>query len=436
MILHPTPAATLTTWQTLAPQINWEQRQVLLAQAITRIQDLDLPLEVLRDRAQLEGYARDALLGEAARMGVAVSDAERQELLNQVIARAGGLGFINDLLPPARNDLTEIAMTPDGAVWVIRKGQSNFDPTDLRPTLEETWRAVEALLAPIGRSISEAQPAVDAKLPRIPDKAGDVAPQKAGDSMGGARVHILHPTLVPGKGYPAITIRLFEPRPVNPAQIIAWQMAPPALLKNLIQAVQDEYRILIIGGTATGKTTLLSALCSGIPKQARVVKVEDPEEIWLDHPHVVTLEARPVTVGSSAAPFRIKDGVDHALRMAPRWLIVGEVRSGDAALALFRAQMSDHPGLSTFHAESPAAAATRMSLIMQADSGVDLQAATLIFGQAIDLVVQVGWQAGLRRVLGVYEVGRARGLQMDFRSLYQYGDPVMAAPQPRDRSRI
>ena len=182
-------------------------------------------------------------------------------------------------------------------------------------------------------------------------------------------------------------------------------------------------RLLVIGGTATGKTTILSALCSGIPKGARVVKIEDPEEIWLDHPHAVTIEARPAPPGSSVPPYTLRDGVDDAMRMSPRWLIVGEVRKGDAAMSLFRAQMSDHPGLSTFHAEGPEQAVFRMAVIMFSDVGVEMAAAKAIFAEAIDLVVQVGWLDGRRQLLGVWEVERKlQAEQVQFRPLYYPGD--------------
>jgi len=81
------------------------------------------------------------------------------------------------------------------------------------------------------------------------------------------------------------------------------------------------------------------------------------------------------------------------------------VRIGQAALSLFRAQMSDHPGLTTFHAEGADAALHRMAVIMFADTQVQMEAAREIFVQAVDLVVQVGWLGGMRRILGV---GRQR----------------------------
>jgi pilus assembly protein CpaF len=105
----------------------------------------------------------------------------------------------------------------------------------------------------------------------------------------------------------------------------------------------------------------------------------------------------------------LSSGVDDAMRMSPRWLIVGEMRRGDAAAALFRAQMSDHPGLSTFHAESPEAAINRINLLLFNDVGIRAEGAKEMFVQAIDLLVQVGFrldQKGKRRrhIVGIWKV--------------------------------
>jgi Flp pilus assembly CpaF family ATPase len=112
-----------------------------------------------------------------------------------------------------------------------------------------------------------------------------------------------------------------------------------------------------------------------------------------------------VPPGSDVPPYTISDGVDDAMRMAPDRLIVGEVRTGTAALALFRAQMSDHPGLTTFHAESPAAAVHRLAVIMFADAQVRFAPAKSLFVQAVDVYVQLHFDAqGRRRVHGVWEI--------------------------------
>jgi len=350
-----------------------------------------LPLDVIRDRTRLREEAVRAIHAAVANLGRAVSETLVPTLVDQVVAKVGGLSFFHELLPPIRNDLTEIMMNADGSLWGIKKDARNAERLEYHPDEQETWRAVEALLAPIGRAISKATPLVNAKIPR-------------GDGMGGARVHIVHPRLAPGSGYPVINIRIFEPKPVTLEQLLEWDVAPAHVLDALVGWVAGEYRLLISGATATGKTTILSAIANGIPRGARVVKIEDPEEIWIDHPHVVSLEARPAQIGSNTPGVTVKDLVDSALRMSPRWLIVGEVRTGDVANTLFRAQMSDHPGVSTFHATDPRHAVHRMALIMFADEGIRMAAAKENFSQAIDLVAQIGWLGGRRQLVGVWAV--------------------------------
>ncbi len=158
--------------------------------------------------------AGDALSLAATRLGLVVPAALNATLVQQLVARTGGLGFLNELLPPARDDLSEIALNPDGALWLMKKGARGFEKLDVHPSLDEVWRSVEALLAPMGRAVSEATSSVDAKLPRSPD------------GLSGARIKIIHPGLAPGAGYPAINVRLFEPKPVLPEQLAAWNMAP------------------------------------------------------------------------------------------------------------------------------------------------------------------------------------------------------------------
>lgn len=402
--------------QTITPQ----QQADLLEAAGKELQGL--PLEILRDRQRLGTQAMSALQNAAARLGILVPHALMLSLGQQLAAKVGGLGVFDELLPPNRNDLSEIAMNPDGLLWLLRKGEMYFEPFSRQPSIEETWRSVEALLAPIGRSISEAQPSVDAKLPRM-------------EGMGGARVKIIHPVLAPGKGFPSINIRLFEPRPVPPELIIDWGVCPEAVMKTLLELVRCKYRLMVIGGTATGKTTILSAIAHGIPQTARVVKIEDPEEIWLPHANVVTLEARPRVVGSDVPGYTLSDGVDDAMRMAPNWLIVGEVRTGQAALSLFRAQMSDHPGLSTLHAESPQAAVHRLGVLMFADAQVRIEAAKEMFIMAVDLVIQVGWRDGKRRVIGVWEVcDQLKAGNVVFNELYEHGQTEMQLPSKRRES--
>ena len=385
-------------WGAIVPQIEPAERAQILEEVAATFKGR--PLEELRQEPEkLVPLATQGVLAAAGRRGLQIPEADVLALAREVVARVGGLGFLAPLLR-LDSGMSEIALNPDGSVWVVPKGEQDFVLLDIHPSQNDVWRAVEALLAPLGRACNEASPSVDAKLPRQEGLPG------------GARIKILHPVIAPGKGFPAISIRLFEPKPVPPSQIVAWAMAPQAVVDTLVEAVGRGLRILVIGGTNSGKTTLLSAICNGIPKSARVLKIEDPEEIWLDHPHVVTLEARPVQPGTSVTPYTLASGVDDAMRMSPRWLIVGEMRRGDAVAALFRAQMSDHPGLSTFHAEGPEAAINRLGLLLFADVGVRTEGAKEMFVQAIDLLVQVGFRLDPggkrhRHIVGVWAIQKA-----------------------------
>jgi pilus assembly protein CpaF len=409
------------SWSHLSTHLSEDQRRQVLVDTSQEL--ADLPLATLRNRPLLAVEAERRLRTVLRRLGHAQLDETQFQALHAgVLARIGGLGFLDGLLPPASFAYTDLIVNGDGSVWGRRKGEMRFDRLDHRPSREEVWRAVEALLSPQGRACTEATPSVDARLPR--DRS---------QGFGGARVKVLHPAICAGEGYPSLALRLYEPDPVPPERMVQWGVLPPPVMDTLLGAIADRLRLLVVGGTATGKTTLLSALCHGIPTDSRIVKVEDPEEIWLPHANVTTLEARPAPPGSDVPSYTVADGVDDALRLAPTHLIVGEVRTGDAALSLFRALMSDHAGLTTFHAEGPAEAVFRLGVILFADAGVHFDAARALFAQAIDLVVQVGWQAGQRRALGVWEVEGLSADSVAFRPLWTPDEAKMDATKRKRR---
>lgn len=405
-----------TGWSDVVTQIDPETRRSVIENVGMEFQGLSLA-EMRGDKEKLFSRAISLIHSQLNKIGLQAGSEDIQSMAREIIARIGGLGFLEPLLR-VDAELSEIAVTPEGDVWVLRKGAGTFEQLPVNPTPTETWRAVETLLAPLGRAVTEASPSVDAKIPR------------QDDLPGGARVKIIHPVVAPGNGFPSINIRLFEPSPVPPEKLVEWGVAPETVIRGLVELVSKAVRVLVIGGTASGKTTLLSALCHGVPKDARVVKIEDPEEIWLDHPHVVTLEARPVQPGSSIVPYSLAAAVDDAMRMSPKWLIVGEMRRGDAVAALFRAQMSDHPGLSTFHAEGPEAAVSRLNLLLFNDVGVRAEGAKEMFIQAVDLLVQVGWHQGKRSMVGVWEIEKQlRGGNVQFRQLWKPGEQVLGEIQ-------
>jgi len=298
-----------------------------------------------------------------------------------------GLGFLDLLLPPARSDLSEICIYSSGLVQVMKKNSIRWETVaELKPEPAEINRVLDRLLGPQNKSLNEANPSLNAKLPPTPH------------NPGGGRIKAVHPAVAPPGRNPGINIRLFEQKPVTPAWLLERGVMSPAMMEVLQAAMQQGTRILITGGTRTGKTTLLSALCSFLPADWRIVKIEDPEEIWIDRPTVQTIEARPAALGTEIQSYTLANGVDDALRMSPGYPILGEVRDGHGGLSLFRAMMTGHSGASTFHADNPREAVRRLVTVLGADEHVSAADALRLIVEAVDLLVQIGIRHEARRV--------------------------------------
>jgi pilus assembly protein CpaF len=341
------------------------------------------------------------------RPGLAAETSLAEELTRRIV----GLGFLDLLLPPARTDLSEIGIYSSGLVQVMRKGSVRWETVELCPEAGEIWRVLDRLLGPQNKTLNETNPSINAKLPASPA------------NPGGGRIKALHPVVVPPGRNPCVNIRLYEQKPVLPAWLLERGMMNAEMMDLLRRAMQDGRRILISGGTRTGKTTLLSALCNFLPEGWRIVKIEDPQEIWIDRPTVQTVEARPQAVGTEVRPYQLADGVDDAMRMSPDYLIIGEVRDGAAAMSLFRALMTGHSGACTFHADSPREAARRLATVMGADAGVRVHEANQMIADAVDLLVQIGIRHEARRVVQIAGVAKElKGGDVWFEPLFRYDE--------------
>lgn len=352
------------------------------------------------------------LVSKAYRLrGVVPSVQDHSNMTGEIARRVLGLGFLDLLLPPARTDLSEITVYSSGLIQIMPKGSVRWETINMQVDASEVWRIITLLLGGQSKALNEATPSVNARLP-----ASHYNP-------GGGRIKVLHPVIAPGDGYPSVNIRLYEQKPVHPDWLLERGLMTPEMMEFLGMAIRDGRRLLITGGTRTGKTTLLSALCNYLPKGWRIVKIEDPAEIWIDRETVQTIEARPVPPGSEVPPYTLADGVDDAMRMSPDYLVVGEVRDGRAAMAMFRALLTGHSGACTFHADSPREAFRRLATIMGADEGVRPHEATQVIADSIDLLVQIGLRQEVRRVTEIVQVSRiAQGQRVRFRRLWRYDD--------------
>jgi pilus assembly protein CpaF len=409
-------------------RLSREQRDKIVEQTTNKLSD-DLPFELMASPEKLAEEARSTVRMIVNESRITLSTEDLHTIVTLVVGHVAGFAYLYPLFQ--RDDISEILVNPDGKLWVMQKGSMDFTLVKEKVDARETDRVVEALLRQSGRSLTEAVPTVSAKLKRVENAELPAL-------RGGARIHMVHKCVCPAMaGVHSINIRMYEPEPVKPDKILSWNMAPENVINGILEMVADRARVLVFGGTASGKTTLLSALCDAIPKTKRVVKIEDPEEIWIDHPNVTTIEARGSNPGMSLQEMTVAYGVDNAMRMSPSWLIVGEVRDGAACLGLLRGLMSDHSGLSTTHAESPEAAAYRLALLMEMDCHQEFSTSYTLIAEALDVFVQVGFdqKAGRRIIKGVWQIEKRVGADGSpvFVPLYLPGDSEIK-PLARRRS--
>lgn len=327
----------------------------------------------------LSPTAEVAELVEQARRAFPLRDvALLTEVILRFVARGRGLGRVTELLE--RPGVTEIMINGDGSIWLDSGG--SLQRADLNLTSDDLVVLVERILQPLGLRVDPLSPSVDARL------------------ADGARVNIVVPPVaIDG---PTITIRRFatETLPLS-------AFGPPELCDLLELLVRAGATMLVVGGTGTGKTTLLNALASTIPASDRIVTIEDTAELDLPGEHVVRLEARPPN-REGLGEVTIRELVRNALRMRPDRLIVGEVRSGEA-FDLLLALNTGHTGsLATCHANGALEGLRRLeTLALLSGVEVPLEAVREQMLSAIDVVVHVVRAGGVRCVASVEEVDRA-----------------------------
>ena len=208
----------------------------------------------------------------------------------------------------------------------------------------------------------------------------------------------------------SVSIRRSVIRHVSVGELVRLGTISGPAAEFFAATVAAELNTLISGGTNSGKTTLLRALADEIPRTDRTVVIEDAAELNLKHPvrhpDVVSLEARQANV-EGAGEITLGQLCKHALRMSPKRIICGELRSGDEALPVLQAMTSGNDGsMSTIHARSAENSLEKLALLLGMAAGLDGPVAANLIAQAIDIVVHLHFdrRSGKRVVTEVREV--------------------------------
>lgn len=182
-------------------------------------------------------------------------------------------------------------------------------------------------------------------------------------------------------------------------------------------AVRARRNIVIAGGTGSGKTTLLRALINEIPREERIVTIEDAYELGVDrfehlHPDHDALQSRPPNIeGNGAIP--LSDLTRMALRMDPDRVIVGEVRGAEAFPMLMAMSQGNNGSMCTLHADSTMSVFPKLAAyVSMAETGLPVDIVNLVIASALHLVVHIELRQGRRRITSIREVVDADGARI------------------------
>lgn len=251
------------------------------------------------------------------------------------------------------------------------------------------------------RMVNEASPIVDTRLP------------------DGSRVNIvLEPISIDGS---AVSIRKFPRQPLRMEDLIRIGSLSAEAAGFLEIAVKAGYNIFVSGGTGSGKTTFLNALSQYIPKDERIITIEDSAELQLvDKPNLVRLETRNANT-EGVKPITIRDLIRTALRMRPERIIVGECR-GEEALDMLQAMNTGHDGsLSTGHANSCRDMLSRMETMVLMGMELPLPAIRSQIASGIDILVHLGrLRDKSRKVVTIAEIAGIGDGEIRLNELFRF----------------
>lgn len=307
---------------------------------------------------------------------------ERNDLRRELFNSVRRLDVLQELIDD--DSVTEIMVNGTDGIFIERAGklmlwEKSFSS---RERLEDI---AQQIVGKCNRIVNESVPIVDARL------------------ENGARVNIVMPPVA--LNGPVITIRRFPDQPIRMEQLIRWGTISREAVGFLEKLVCAGYNIFISGGTGSGKTTFMNALSNFIPKDERIITIEDNAELQIQGvKNLVRMEARNANT-EGEREITIRDLIKSSLRMRPDRILIGEVR-GSEAVDLLQALNTGHDGsISTGHANSPGDMLARLETMVLMGIEIPLPAIRRQIASGIDVVVHLGRvRDKTRKVLQILEI--------------------------------
>lgn len=357
-------------------------------------QRLDLTRNVSDE--EIQETISDIIAEESGRKYMSLS--EKREIMESVFNSMRGL----DVLQPLVDDpsVTEIMINGPDRVFVEQNGHL-YQKNVSFGSNEKLENVILNIVSKVNRTVNEANPIVDARL------------------LDGSRVNVvLPPVALDG---PTVTIRKFPEDPMTMQKLISYGSVTPEVAELLERMVRAKYNIFISGGTGSGKTTFLNALSNYIPKDERVITIEDSAELQIKGvANLVRLETRNANM-EGKGEVTIRDLIRSSLRMRPERIVVGEVR-GAEALDMLQAMNTGHDGsLSTGHSNSTRDMLSRLETMVISGNSIPIEAIRQQIASALDIIIQLSrLRDKSRRTVEITEVVGYENGAIKLNPLYQF----------------
>ena len=330
---------------------------------------------------------------------------------SQIYASIRGYGILDGIM--SDDSITEVMINGADNIFIEKNGklQKLNDKFESQKKLEDI---IQRIVAKAGREVNQANPIVDTRL------------------LDGSRVNIVLPPIA--LCGPTVTIRKFSKTPMTVEKLIEYKSITREIAGKLELLVRAKYNIFICGGTGSGKTTFLNALSNYIPRDERVITIEDSAELQITGvDNLVSLETRNKN-SSGAGEITIRDLIKSALRMRPERIVVGEVRGGEA-LDMLQAMNTGHDGsLSTGHANSTKDMLSRLeTMVLQGAAGLPLEAIRQQIASAIDIVIHLSrLRDKSRKTMEICEVSGYKDGEIILNPLYKFEETDKSTIQKVD----
>ncbi|MCI5891668.1 MAG: CpaF family protein [Lachnospira sp.] len=375
--------------------MDFAQEQQFVAD-IKRYVSENLSLSQINDD-ELEEKIEEIVLSRIGDMYCSIE--QRVSIVQQVYSSIRGFGLLDSII--SDDTITEVMINGPDNVFIEQNGRL-FKMDKHFESQRKLEDVIQRIVGLAGREVNQANPICDTRLP------------------DGSRVNVVLPPIA--LCGPTLTIRKFSKTPMTIEKLIQYGSITQEIADKLEILVRAKYNIFISGGTGSGKTTFLNALSNYIPKDERVITIEDSAELQITGvDNLVSLETRNAN-SSGAGQITIRDLIKSSLRMRPERIIVGEVRGGEA-LDMLQAMNTGHDGsLSTGHANSTQDMLSRLeTMVLQGAEGLPLEAIKQQIASAVDIIIHLSrLRDKSRKTMEITEVVGVENGQIILNPLYKF----------------